>query len=413
MLRTISSRAKPTALRVATTTVRAFSTQLSQSHGIPEANYDMGPSSEFSVVYTNRALNHMAPPFKKVMVDLNSTLTSTYNCARSIIMPGSGSHGMEAVARQFASSNDHVVVLRNGWFSYRWTELFDQPNAAIVGTHTVLKAQCIDPDQHQRQYKPADVDMVCSVVAKTKPKVFFCPHVETSTGIMLPDDYIKKVAAAVHANGGLFVLDCIASGTVWNDMTETGVDVIISAPQKGWTGPAGAALVMLSQRAQQQLEQTCSSSFVLSLNKWDMIMESYLNGGFAYHTTMPTDALREFHNVTKEMEASGMDYWKAAQIELGIKARAMIESKGLKSVAADGYQAPGVLVFYSPEGMDNPTMVKKFLDNGMQIAMGVPWMIDEGATQTWRIGLFGVDKLNDIDGTVKELEVALDKVMKS
>jgi len=251
------------------------------------------------------------------------------------------------------------------------------------------------------------------VVEKTKPTVFFTPHVETSTGIMLEDDYIRKISKAVHDNGGIFVLDCIASGTMWNDMTDLGVDVLISAPQKGWTGPAGAALVMLSQLALQRLETTCSTSFVLSLNKWDGIMDSYLNGGFGYHTTMPTDALREFHNITKEMESIGIPNFKGYQAELGVKARAMLEGKGLKSVAAPGNEAPGVLVYYSPEGMDNPTMVSKFLENGMQIAMGVPWMIDEGATQTFRLGLFGIDKLTNIDACVNELETALDKVMMS
>jgi len=293
---------------------------------------DMGINSEFSVVFTDRSLNHMAQPFQQVMNDLNHTLTTTYNCSKSIIMPGSGSYGMEAVARQFASPEDHVMVMRQGWFSYRWTEMFDQPGANLVASHTVLKALPLKEGVNP-SFGPWDVDAVIAKVNLEKPKVFFTPQVETSTGIMLPDEYIRKVSDAVHANGGIFVLDCIASGTIWCDMTKCGVDVLISAPQKGWSGPAGSALLMLSDRALAQLPVTCSSSFALSLNKWDTIMNAYLEGGHAYHTTMPTDSIRQFHEVTKEMESIGMEELKQRQTELGAKSRKMFEDRGLKSVA--------------------------------------------------------------------------------
>ena len=327
----------------------------------------------------------------------------------------SGTFGMEAVARQFAQK-EHVMVIRNGWFSFRWTEIFDMGGANhIPRSHTVLKAQPVptdDPASPQVHYAPHPIEEVVNRIQEERPAAIFAPHVETSTGMMLPDDYIRKAADAVHEVGGVFVLDCIASGTVWADMKDLGVDVVISAPQKGWTGPACAALVMMSDRAVSRMAETEETSFSLSLKRWSAIMDTYEMGGFGYHTTMPTDALRDFHEISVETMRFGLPELKEKQAELGATARSALDSRGLTSVAAPGYQAPGVLVYYSPSGVENPVMMERFKGHGLQIAMGVPWRIDEPAgLHTFRIGLFGLDKMGDIVGTVGTLGDALDAVL--
>jgi len=358
----------------------------------------------------------MSKPFQQVMRDLNDLLKATYNAHKVAIMPGSGTFGMEAVARQFATDK-HVMVIRNGWFSFRWTEIFDMggPRHAIPSSHTVLKAQPVspeDPDCPHMHYAPYPIDDVVEKVMEERPAVLFAPHVETSTGMILPDDYIRKAAKAVHDVGGLFVLDCIASGAIWADMKDLGVDAVISAPQKGWTGPACCALVMLSEKATEKMAESQETSFSMSLKRWSAIMDTYEKGGFGYHTTMPTDGLRDFHEISVETLKFGMPELKAAQYKLGADARALLHSRGLTSVAAPGFQAPGVLVYYSPIGQDNPTMMNKFKDHGLQIAMGVPWRIDEpSGLNTFRLGLFGLDKMGDIPKCVGTLETALDAVL--
>eukprot|EP00529_Nitzschia_sp_RCC80_P023960 CAMPEP_0113505352 /NCGR_PEP_ID=MMETSP0014_2-20120614/35265_1 /TAXON_ID=2857 /ORGANISM="Nitzschia sp." /LENGTH=455 /DNA_ID=CAMNT_0000400647 /DNA_START=142 /DNA_END=1509 /DNA_ORIENTATION=+ /assembly_acc=CAM_ASM_000159 len=371
---------------------------------------DFGQYKEYSVIFTNRALNLMSDPFQKVMRDLNDLLKTTYNADKVAIIPGSGTFGMEAVARQFAT-DEHVMVIRNGWFSFRWTEIFEM--GGIPKSHTVLKAQ---PQQGEDpvhvQYAPYPVDDVVAKIYEERPKAIFCAHVETSTGMIVPDDYIRKVSAAVHDVGGIFVLDCIASGTVWADMKDLGVDVVISAPQKGWTGPCCAALVMMSERAAELLQTTKETSFSMSLKRWSAIMDTYTAGGFGYHTTMPTDGLRDFHEISVETLKFGLPELKQAQYDLGKTARAALDERGLVSVAAHGYQAPGVLVYYSPSETANPDMMAKFKAGGLQIAMGVPWRIDEPeGLKTFRLGLFGLDKMGDIQGTVATLTAALDPIL--
>jgi len=316
---------------------------------------------------------------------------------------------MEAVARQFAT-DEHVMVIRNGWFSFRWTEIFDM--GGIPKSHTVLKAQPVNTDGPHTQYQPHPIEEVVKKIKEERPAVLFAPHVETSTGMILPDSYIKQAAQAVHEVGGIFVLDCIASGTVWVDMKDLGVDVVISAPQKGWTGPACAALVPMSELAAQKMLEKNETSFSMSLKRWSAIMDTYANGGFGYHTTMPTDALRDFHEISVETLKFGLPELKAAQIELGKQAHEIYAERGLTSVAAPGYQSPGVLVYYSPMDTENPAMMQKFKSYGLQIAMGVPWRIDEpDGLKTFRMGLFGLDKLGDVDGTVKIMADSLDKVL--
>lgn len=376
---------------------------------------DFGQFKEYSVIFTNRSLNLMSDPFQKVMRDLNTLLKKTYNARKVAIIPGSGTFGMEAVARQFAT-DEHVMVLRNGWFSFRWTEIFDMGGAgkSIPSSCTVLKAQPQpkSPDHDHVQFAPYPIDEVEKRIMEERPKVFFAPHVETSTGMILPDEYIQRVATAMHKVGGLMVLDCIASGTVWVDMKELGVDVVISAPQKGWTGPACAALVMMSERGVEKMRNTEETSFSLSLKRWSAIMDTYEKGGFGYHTTIPTDALRDFHEISVETMEFGIPELKTAQIGLGDAAHNLLKTKGLTPVAAEGFQSPGVLVYYSPNGVENPSMMMKFKSQGLQIAMGVPWRIDEPeGLKTFRLGLFGLDKMGNIPDTVNVLEGALDQVL--
>ncbi|MEM7333116.1 MAG: aminotransferase class V-fold PLP-dependent enzyme [Chloroflexota bacterium] len=361
---------------------------------------------EYSVVYTDRALNHMSTSFQTVMNDISSTLKSVYSAKGVAIVPGSGTYGMEAVARQFGTGKK-CLVIRNGWFSYRWSQIFDMGH--IPSESIVLKAKMV-ADEHQAPFAPAPIDEVVATIKAEKPNVVFAPHVETSAGMMLPDDYLKAVADAVHEVGGLFVLDCIASGTVWVDIEAVGVDVLISAPQKGWSGTPFGALVMMSQQGLDYLEETNSTSFACDLKKWHQIMQAYENGGHAYHATMPTDAITSFRDVMKETEAYGFDKVKAEQLELGEKVRELLESKGFKSVAAEGFQAPGVVVSYTDDvGIKSGS---KFKEVGLQIAAGVPLACDEPDTfQTFRLGLFGLDKLHNVERSVATLEEALNQIL--
>lgn len=360
---------------------------------------------EYSVVYTDRALNHMSNLFQGVMNDISATLKEVYAAQAAIVVPGSGTFGMEAVARQFATGK-RCMVLRNGWFSYRWTQIFDM--GGIPAEHKVLKARQIESGS-QGAFAPAPIDEVVAAINEYKPDLVFAPHVETASGIMLPDDYLKQVADAVHAVGGLFVLDCIASGTVWVNMNTVGIDVLISAPQKGWTGAACCGLVMLSEAALQRIEHTTSTSFACDLRKWLQIIQAYENGGHAYHATMPTDGLVSLRNAMAETRASGFDTMKARQLELGKAVRALLAKHGFKSVAAPGFEAPGVVVSYTTD--NDLQSARKFIDVGLQAAAGVPLQCDEPADyKTFRLGLFGLDKLNNIDRTVQLLEAALAKI---
>ena len=368
-------------------------------------NVDPDGLLEYSVVYTDRALNHMSQAFQSVMREISATLKSAYNADGVAVVPGSGTFAMEAVARQLATGAT-CLVIRNGWFSYRWTQIFEAGN--IPARSTVLKARQVGEGK-QAPFAPAPVDEVVATIEKERPGVVFAPHVETSSGMILPDEYIRTVAEAVHRVGGLMVLDCIASGTVWVDMRSLGVDVLVSAPQKGWTGSPCAGLVMLSERALKAIESTTSSSFSCDLKKWLQIMSAYEGGGHAYHATMPTDGLRTFRAAMKETEALGWGVTKANQIELGSKIRSLLEGKGFASVAAEGFKAPGVVVSYTDD--DGISTGRKFAAVGLQIAAGVPLQCDEPeGFQTFRLGLFGLDKLADVERTVRTFSQALDQI---
>ncbi|MGR3899227.1 alanine--glyoxylate aminotransferase family protein [Psychrobacter sp. 1176_08] len=370
---------------------------------------DIDPNGllEYSVVYTDRALNHMSQVFQQVMTDLSSELKSVYNADAVVIVPGSGTYGMEAVARQLANDED-CLIIRNGWFSYRWTQILEK--GKIAKSSTVLTAERADDSESPRPFAPVDIDTAVAKIKAEKPAMVFAPHVETSSGMILSTDYIKALSAAVHSVGGLLVIDCIASGCVWLDMKALGIDVLISAPQKGWSSTPCAGLVMLSDAAIKKVDNTESDSFSLDLKQWLTIMRAYENGGHAYHATMPTDGLRQFRDTLLEAKEIGFDTLCAAQWELGTRIRKVLSDKGIESVAAEGFEAPGVVVAYTDR--DDMHKGSAFAEAGMQIAAGVPLKVGEPDNfKTFRLGLFGLDKLTDIDGAVTRFESALEEVL--
>jgi len=361
---------------------------------------------EFSVVFTDRSLNHMSKTFQQVMLDINAMLKDVYKAEAVALIPGGGTYAMEAVARQFARGED-VLVVRNGWFSYRWSQIFE--TGGLTNSATVMKARQTG-NTNPAPFAPAPIEEVVAAIREHKPGIVFAPHVETAAGVILPDSYVTAMASAAHEVGALMVLDCIASGCAWIDMQQTGVDVLISAPQKGWSASPCAGLVMFSKRAAERLEDTTSDSFAIDLKKWRQIMVAYEKGGHAYHATLPTDALRAFRDTMLETRDYGFDTLRKAQWALGDGVRMMLKAKGVTSVAADGFGAPGVVVSYTTD--PDISTGKKFAALGMQIAAGVPLQCDEPEDfQTFRLGLFGLDKLYDVDATLARLQVTLDQVL--
>ncbi|MGV3593340.1 MAG: aminotransferase class V-fold PLP-dependent enzyme [Gammaproteobacteria bacterium] len=368
-------------------------------------NVDPDGLLEYSVVYTDRALNHMSQSFQQVMRDSSAMLKEVYQAEGVAIVPGSGTFGMEAAARQFGTGKK-CLVIRNGWFSFRWTQIFEM--GKIPSESIVLKARQAK-DEAQAPFAPCPIEEVVETIKSWKPAVVFAPHVETSSGMILPDGYIKAMADAVHEVGGMLVIDCIASGTIWLDMKKLGIDVLISAPQKGWSATPCCGLVMLSALGIERTRTSTSTSFACDLGKWLQIMEAYEKGGHAYHATMPTDGIRMFRDMMLEAKRSGFAQLKQRQQELGDKVRALLESKGFPSVAAEGFKAPGVVVSYTSDAdFQNG---RKFLAEGLQIAAGVPLQCDEREDfRTFRIGLFGIDKLQNVDRTVATFGTALNKL---
>ena len=365
---------------------------------------------EYSVVFTDRSLNSMSKSFQRVMNDISASLKTAYNADAVVVIPGGGTYGMESIARQFAD-DQHVMVIRNGWFSFRWSEILDK--GKIAASTKVLAARReggVSSSNQQAPFAPVPIDEVVARIAENKPAVVFAPHVETSAGMMLPDDYIKQAAAAVHAVGGLFVLDCVASGTLWVDMKALGVDVLLSAPQKGWSSSPCSGLVMLSKAAIVRIGETESTSYVCDVKKWHAIMQAYENGGHAYHATMPTDALAVFRDRLVETQDYGFGKVRDEQIALGSAIRQLLESRGFRSVAAKGFQAPSVVVSFTDDDMIKNG--SKFAAAGVQIAAGVPLECGEGPDyKSFRVGLFGLDKLHNIKRTVNNFEAALDQVV--
>ncbi len=368
-------------------------------------NVDPDGLLEFSVVYTDRSLNHMSKQFQQIVKDISAILKTTYNAHSAIIVPGSGTFGMESVARQFAQ-NQKCLIVRNGWFSYRWTQILEMGN--ITQDSHVLKARQID-NSATGCFTPPPIEEVVAFIKNEKPTVVFVPHVETSSGIILPDDYVQAIGAAVESVNGIFVLDCIASGAMWVDMKQCRVDVLISAPQKGWSSSPCCAMIALNERAREKINHTQSNSFAMDLKKWLQIIETYENDSHLYHATMPTDALKILRNNMKETQALGLSTAMARQIDLGLKVRSLLESKNFTSVAAPGFQSPGVVVSYTSDpDIQNG---KKFILEGLQIAAGVPLQCDERPDfRTFRLGLFGLEKLKNVDQTVANLRKAFDRI---
>ncbi|MGI9249032.1 MAG: aminotransferase class V-fold PLP-dependent enzyme [Woeseiaceae bacterium] len=360
---------------------------------------------EYSVVFTDRSLNHMSKSFQSVMRDISSTLKRTYGADAAIVVPGGGTYAMEAVARQFAT-NARCLVIRNGFFSYRWSQIFDAGD--IPAEQSVLQARPVEAGD-QAALEPCPIEKVVDEIATFKPDLVFAPHVETASGMLLHDDYLAAVADATHESGGLFVLDCVASGALWVNMREIGVDILISAPQKGWSASPCSGFVMLGAEALDRIATTTSSSFACDLKKWLEIMSAYENGGHAYHATMPTDALVQFSDSMKETEEFGLEKSRIAQQELGYRVRSLLSDRGFKSVAAEGFQSPTVVVCHTDDvAIQNGS---KFAAQGLQIAAGVPLMCDEPADyRSFRIGLFGLDKIGNVDRTVANLKQALDVI---
>ncbi|KAA0927413.1 alanine--glyoxylate aminotransferase family protein [Psychrobacter sp. ANT_H56B] len=370
---------------------------------------DIDPNGllEYSVVYTDRALNHMSKAFQEVMNDLLSNLKTVYNAEAAVIIPGSGTYGMEAVARQLTIDED-CLIIRNGWFSYRWTQILEK--GKFAKSSTVLTAERTEDTEAPKPFAPVDIETAVAKIKADKSAIVYAPHVETSSGIILSEDYIKALSAAVHSVGGLLVIDCIASGCVWLDMKKLGIDVLISAPQKGWSSTPCAGLVMLSDAAIKKVETTESNCFSLDLKQWLTIMRAYENGGHAYHATMPTDSLRQFRDTILEAKEIGFDKLCDAQWELGNRVRKVLADKGIESVAAKGFEAPGVVVSYTDR--DDIHKGSAFAEAGLQIAAGVPLKVGEPENfKTFRLGLFGLDKLTDIDGAVERFKKALDEVL--
>jgi len=368
-------------------------------------NIDPDGLFEYSVVFTDRSLNHMSQSFQSVMKSLSTNLKKVYGAEGLALIPGGGTFGMEAIARQFAN-NQNVLVIRNGWFSFRWSQIFSKGN--ITSDVTVLSASPTF-ENFQAPFKPMALEDIINKIKESKPAVVFAPHVETSAGIMLPDDYLKGISDAVHANGGIFVLDCVASGSAWVDMKSTGVDVLLTAPQKGWSSSPCAGVVLLSKNAIAVMEKTESSSFSCDLKKWFGIMNAYESNGHAYHATMPTDSLVKFEKTVKETEEFGFENARDQQNYIGNSIRALLEDKGFKSVAADGFKATSVIVSYTEN--DAFQNGKIFAENGMQIAAGVPLECGEGSDfKTFRLGLFGLDKLKNPDRTISNFKDVLYKI---
>lgn len=374
---------------------------------MPGLRPDVDPDGllEYSVVYTDRSLNHMSRRFQQAMREISATLKEVYGAHAAVVVPGSGSTGMEAVARQFAAGQ-RCLIVRDGWFSYRWSQILEM--SGIAPEPVVLKARRSGPGA-TAPFAPAPIDEVVAAIAETRPALVFAPHVETSAGMMLPDAYLRALADAVHAAGGMLVLDCIASGAAWVDMRALGVDVLVSAPQKGWSSTPCAGLVMLSERARDRIDATTSSSFSLDLKKWLQIMQAYEAGGHAYHATLPTDGLVRLRDAMDELRAFGFERARDAQAQIGRRVRALLAERGAASVAAPGFEAPGVVVAYTDRA--DWHNASAFAAQGLQIAAGVPLACDEGPDfRTFRIGLFGIDKWMDVERTVRTLGAALDAI---
>lgn len=400
---------------------------LAKNHIVAESSIEeKGGLLEFSVVYTDRALNHMSQPFQRVMKDINTSMKGAYNADHTVLIPGSGTYGMEAAARAFggwgpAAADSPVVVIRNGYFSYRWSEIFKEQAHSNVTVLTGRPPNTAGPGLGDKPWTkgsephiaPPPIAEVVETIRRVKPKFVAAPHVETSSGIILPKDYTIAIGEACREVDAIFCLDGIAAGNAWVDMELAKIDVYLTAPQKGWSGPASSAVVMLNDRAMERARASKCGSFSVNIAKWDGIMQAYLNGGHAYHTTMPTDALRTFRDVAHETEEFGLKKSETEIWRLGNGVRKILADRGFRTLAAPGFEAAGVAVVYAPDASYFGKFASK---SSLQIAAGVPLMLgpqteDLSTFTTFRIGLFGLDKLKNVDLTLSNFEKAVDNVI--
>lgn len=370
---------------------------------LPHADIDPDGLLEYSVVFTDRSLNHMSAKFIGVMQQTLEILCEAYGADSAALVNGGGSYAMESVARHLATGR-RVLVVRNGLFSYRWSQILE--TGGIADDVTVCLARP-DSDDPQAAWSPAPIDEVVAAIRARRPDVVFAPHVETAAGIVLTDEYVRALADVVHEVGGVLVLDCIASGAMWVDMRDLGVDVLLSAPQKGWSGTPGVGFVMLGERGRDAVASAAPNSFALDLGRWLAISDAYRDGTASYHATMPTDSIA--HNLAMMIETRerGFAALRDAQIELGARVRQLLAEHGMPSVAASDFAASSVVVVHT----DDPAMRTgaRLREQGLQVAAGVPLHCDEpDSFSTFRIGLFGLDKLADVDGTVARLRTALE-----
>jgi alanine-glyoxylate transaminase/serine-glyoxylate transaminase/serine-pyruvate transaminase len=364
--------------------------------------------NEFSVVYTDRALNSMSDAFVKIHKELKGVLREAYNAENAVLLPGSGTYAMEAVFRQLLSDGDTVLIVRNGYFSYRWSDIAEQ--VSLLGAKVVVayaETVQLEGDKYPR-VKPQDIEKVERLIEQHRPRVVFAPHVETSTGVELPPDYVKRIGDKVRAvSDGIFVLDGIAAGTTWIDTLSNSVDVYITAPQKGWSAPACVGVVILNPRGEAAIRSTKSDSLALNLRKWLEVSDAYDKGGFAYHTTMPTDCIALFRNAALELKKFNLGRAKTTFGKLGASVVQMVQSNGFQTVAHPKFQASGIVVIYVNKNSQPPLLFKR---ERTQVAAGVPWMLLEpnpSEVATVRFGLFGDDKLKNIDKTTNKLAKAL------
>ena len=364
---------------------------------------------EYSVIFSDRSLNMMSMNFRQVMQDISKELKNVYNAQSTAIVPGSGTFGMEAIARQFGNG-EKCLILRNGWFGFRFTEIFRRGKiASEVKPIFAIEKENAEGQNIKRDYSPPPLKTIVDEILSFKPKLVYATHVETSTGIIIPDEYIKGIGEATKSIGGLFVLDCVASGSLFVDMEILGIDLLLTAPQKGWSSTPCAGVIMLNKNAREKIKKTTSSSYSCDLHKWLTVMESYEDNNYTYHTTFPTDGLKNFRTNILEIKKIGYQKTTDLQIQLGQKMRKLTEDFGYVSVAAKGYKAPTVIVNYTSE--EDMKSGKKFADLGVQIAAGMPLEIGEPSDfMSFRIGLFGIDKLLNIDRTVENFKAALEKI---
>lgn len=372
---------------------------------LPHADIDPDGLLEYSVVFTDRSLNHMSKRFVGVMQQTIDILCEAYNADSAALVNGGGSFAMESVARHLATGR-RALIVRNGLFSYRWSQILEM--GGVASDVTVCLARP-DSDDVQAAWSPAPIDEVVAAIRAKRPEVVFAPHVETAAGIILGDDYVRALADAVHEVGGVLVLDCIASGAMWVDMGALDVDVLLSAPQKGWSGSPGVGYVMLSARGRDAVASGTATSFALDLNRWLAISDGYRAGSAGYHSTMPTDTIARNLQQMVETRERGFDALRDAQIELGTQVRALLAAHGLPSVAASGFASPTVVVVHTTD--PDLRTGAAFREHGVQVAAGVPLHCDEPeGFSSFRMGLFGLDKLADVDAAVARLEKALSAI---